>query len=253
MTQAPRKGVDMISRGVKQRTMSGIATFVTLRLADPFIQYALLYGPSRSVEDNSDFEPKERTSLITGRSILLAMSVISMLKQNYHMLFVMQEDMTPRAAAIIGAVNFLLNSMNSLLFLRKSRKHSIWLALGSKLVPVRVALGSILFAVGIVFEWLSEVQRAAWKAKTENRGQVYARGLFSLSRHINYFGYTLWRSGYTLAGGGGLWSAIVAGFFVYDFNWRGIPILQRYMKEKYGEKSNWHKQVVPYKFVPFVW
>ena len=65
-----------------------------------------------------------------------------------------------------------------------------------------------------------------------NKGKIYSGGLFGLSRHINYFGYTLWRSGYALAAGGWIWGSIVAGFFTYDFTQRAIPVLTEYMEER---------------------
>jgi len=74
-----------------------------------------------------------------------------------------------------------------------------------------------------------------------------------LSRHINYFGYTLWRTGYALAAGGWTWGAVTASFFVYDFNFRAIPVLQHYLEENYGAEYEQYKQAVPYKFVPFIY
>lgn len=42
----------------------------------------------------------------------------------------------------------------------------------------------------------------------------------------------MWRTGYALAGGGWIWGATTAAFFVYDFTQRGIPVLQHYLEEK---------------------
>jgi hypothetical protein len=70
-----------------------------------------------------------------------------------------------------------------------------------------------------------------FKKDRKNKGKVYDAGLFGLSRHINYFGYTLWRTGYALAAGGWTWGAVTASFFVYDFNFRAIPVLQHYLEE----------------------
>jgi steroid 5-alpha reductase family enzyme len=60
---------------------------------------------------------------------------------------------------------------------------------------------------------------------------VYDGGLFGLSRHINYFGYTLWRTGYALAAGGWTWGAVTGSILAYDFNFRAIPVLQHYLEE----------------------
>jgi len=102
-------------------------------------------------------------------------------------------------------------------------------------------------------EFGSEIQRQVFKKDRKNKGKVYDGGLFSLSRHINYFGYTLWRTGYALAAGGWTWGAVTASFFVYDFNFRAIPVLQHYLEENYGPEYEQYKQAVPYKFVPFIY
>ena len=117
-----------------------------------------------------------------------------------------------------------------------------------------------------------QIQRQVFKKDRKNKGKVYDGGLFSLSRHINYFGYTLWRTGYALAAGGWTWGAVTASFFVYDFNFRAIPVLQHYLEEnvsrcandylnddaftdnsQYGPEYEQYKQAVPYKFVPFIY
>merc|ERR1712217_663119 len=114
-------------------------------------------------------------------------------------------------------------------------------------------VGSALYVVGLFTEWFSEVQRAAFKRKPENKGKVYDGGLFGLSRHVNYLGYTMWRTGYAMAAGGWTWGATVAAIFTYDFTQRGIPVLQHYLEEKYGDQYARYENAVPYKFVPYVW
>lgn len=48
------------------------------------------------------------------------------------------------------------------------------------------ALG--LFVCGLVFEWGSDVQLAAFRAEPRARGDVLQTGFFAVSRHPNYFG-----------------------------------------------------------------
>lgn len=84
----------------------------------------------------------------------------------------------------------------------------------------------------MTLEFVSEIQRHAFKKDKKNKGQVYEGGLFGLSRHINYFGYTLWRTGYAIASGGWTWGAVTASWFVGDFTLRGIPVLQHYLEER---------------------
>ena len=57
--------------------------------------------------------------------------------------------------------------------------------------PVLWALGSAIFAVGFVVETVADRQLAEFLAERKNRGHVFDRGLWSWSRHPNYFGETL--------------------------------------------------------------
>lgn len=60
--------------------------------------------------------------------------------------------------------------------------------------------------------------------------------LLTMSTFV-FFGYTLWRTGYAIAAGGWTWGAVTASFFVYDFNFRGIPVLQHYLEERVSLSS----------------
>ncbi len=60
-------------------------------------------------------------------------------------------------------------------------------ASGGGVVPVAI-LGVVLWAVGLTFEAVGDAQLTAFKADPANRGQVMDRGLWSWTRHPNYFG-----------------------------------------------------------------
>ncbi len=49
-------------------------------------------------------------------------------------------------------------------------------------------LGLVLWGTGITFETLGDAQLRAFKADASNRGKVMDRGLWSWTRHPNYFG-----------------------------------------------------------------
>ena len=73
-----------------------------------------------------------------------------------------------------------------------------------------IALGLLLWLVGIFFESLGDFQLARFKANPANRGKVMNRGLWRYTRHPNYFGdflfggvFTSWLSN-QLRGGGRL-------------------------------------------------
>ena len=236
-----KKPFDLIDRGNKGRNYLGTATFFGLRAADPFLQYQILrhdLGSSLIQRLGGTTLPRgpplitntpldDVVGLSPYRSILLAMSVGSMLKQNFHLLAIMQEEMSPKAGASVGAFNAVFNSINSLLFICSQTSASVN---GEHFPQTPLIVGASLYAVGISVELGSEIQRAMYKRDPANKGKVYEGGLFGLSRHINYFGYTLWRSGYALAAGGWLWGVTVAAWFTYDFTQRAIPVLQDYLE-----------------------
>jgi steroid 5-alpha reductase family enzyme len=51
--------------------------------------------------------------------------------------------------------------------------------------------GAAVWLVGLVVEAVADAQKAAFKAKVENRGRFIASGLWRYSRHPNYFGEML--------------------------------------------------------------
>lgn len=235
------KGFDVIARGEKGTNYLGTATFFGLRAAEPFLQYQILgndWGQSLIQRLGGTTLPRG-PPLVTNtpidsviglspyRSILFAMSVGAMLKQNIHLTTIMQEEMKPGPAAGVGAFNAAFNSINSLLFVCSQTSASVN---GEHFPQSPLIVGASLYAVGLSVELMSEVQRATFKRDPANKGKVYQGGLFGLSRHINYFGYTMWRTGYALAAGGWLWGATCAAWFTYDFTQRGIPVLQDYLE-----------------------
>lgn len=71
------------------------------------------------------------------------------------------------------------------------------------LIPVLVA-GVALWVVGVLFEAVGDLQLRAFKADPANKGAIMNRGLWSWTRHPNYFGdATVWW---------GLWLISIAGW-----------------------------------------
>ncbi|KAK3117457.1 hypothetical protein LTR53_001144 [Teratosphaeriaceae sp. CCFEE 6253] len=262
--ESTSKGRDNIQRGVKQSNLLGTAAFFLTRAADPFLQYGILsngLGVGLIERLRGTVLPKgpplvtntlldHYVGLSPYRTILFAMSVGSMVKQNTHLTMIMQEQMPPLNGAIIGAFNAVCNSLNSLFFICAQTSAS---ANGEHFPQTPLIVGSTMYTLGLFIEWYSEVQRHVWKKDPANKGKVYDRGLFGLSRHVNYFGYTMWRTGYALAAGGWVWGSVVGAWFTYDFTQRGIPVLQHYLQDRYGEQYQAYERKVPAKFVPFLW
>ncbi|GAB7364237.1 hypothetical protein MBLNU230_g4785t1 [Neophaeotheca triangularis] len=255
---------DNIKRGIKEPSYAGTATFFGLRALDPFLQHHILSTNAGS----SLLTSLKLTTLPTGpplitntpfdsllglspyRTILFAMSVGSALKQNLHLTTIMQEQMPPATGIVVSAFNTVFNSLNSLAFICAQTSAS---ANGEHFPQTPLLVGSTLYVLGMVLELGSETQRHLFKKDAGNKGRVYDQGLFGLSRHVNYFGYTLWRAGFAVAAGGWTWGALVGAFFAWDFTQRGIPVLQDYLEEKYGEQYAEYERKVPYKFVPYLY
>jgi protein-S-isoprenylcysteine O-methyltransferase Ste14 len=233
---------DLIDRNNKGRNNAGTLTFVGLRGIEPYLQYQILkhdLGQPLIQKLGGTTLPRgpplvtntflDVAGLSPYRTILLAMAVGASLKQNIHHLFINEERMAPGPAIGVGVFNAVFDSINSLLFVCSQTSASVN---GEHFPQTPLIVGASLYVVGISTELVSEAMRSEYKRDTAHAGKIYRGGLFGLSRHVNYFGFTLWRTGYALAAGGWVWGAIVAGFFTYDFTQRAIPALQEYMQRK---------------------
>lgn len=73
-----------------------------------------------------------------------------------------------------------------------------WIALSSEVSPREpigwlAIVGIVLWVVGFTFEVTADVQKSAFKANPKNKGTFIHTGLWSRSRHPNYFGeIVLW-------------------------------------------------------------
>ncbi len=107
----------------------------------------------------------------------------------------------------------------------------------------------VAFFVGSVFNTGSELQRRAFKANPEHRGQLFTGGFFALCRHPNYFGDSVWGVAWALVTRNP-WSAVIVLIEVGGFVFSQIPVLDRYLESHYGdayrEWSRHTKRFIPY-------
>lgn len=99
-------------------------------------------------------------------------------------------------------------------------------------------LGLVLWGTGITFETLGDAQLRAFKADASNRGKVMDRGLWSWTRHPNYFGDSCVWFGLFLVALGSPWglltiiSPIVMTKLLVSYS--GKALLERRMSRSKG-------------------
>lgn len=286
----PYRKADLIVRGVKKPSPLGTATFIGLRSLDPFLQYHLLaanglgtallthlgiatapLGPSTAAAaatlsssstgwrllDDQISAIAQRLSL--ERALLLAMAIGSTAKHSFWLTVVAEEEWPVRNAVLVSIYNTLCNSVNALLLLAaatsaalSTRPCTVPVGSGQRVVSAPVALGALLFVVGNLLEAGSEWQRKRFKACPENKGKLCREGLWAWARHINYGGYTMWRAGYALAGGGWVAGGIMATLQAFAFTRTGMVSLDHYMSRKYKDQWGRYKEDVKWRLLPGV-
>ncbi|MGH0033287.1 MAG: DUF1295 domain-containing protein [Myxococcota bacterium] len=93
------------------------------------------------------------------------------------------------------------------------------------------AVGTLLFALGLGFESVGDVQLARFKADPDSAGQVMDRGLWRYTRHPNYFGdAVVWWGLFTIAlatpkGAFTLLSPVLMTFLLLKVS--GVAMLER--------------------------
>jgi steroid 5-alpha reductase family enzyme len=101
-------------------------------------------------------------------------------------------------------------------------------------------VGALIWLVGLVVEAVADAQKAAFRAKEENRGRFVASGLWRYSRHPNYFGELLvWWGLFVLAVPvlhGAAFAVVIGPVFITLLLLfvSGIPLVERSADEKYG-------------------
>ena len=117
--------------------------------------------------------------------------------------------------------------------------------------PIAV-VGIMVWAVGFLFEAVGDWQLARFKRDSSNAGKVMQSGLWSLTRHPNYFGNALlwWGIGIVGAETGsgivGFIGPVVMTFFLLKVS--GVPMLERSLnkrREGYAEYAARTSMFIP--------
>lgn len=121
------------------------------------------------------------------------------------------------------------------------------LGTGSSTLGLLAYSGIVVFAIGLTFETVGDYQLRQFKSNPENKGKLMDRGLWSWTRHPNYFGDAAVWVGLTLIalesqhGYLTILSPAVMIFFLYALS--GKALLERSMSERYEEYEAYKKRV----------
>ncbi len=110
---------------------------------------------------------------------------------------------------------------------------------------VYAIIGIIVWLIGFSFETIADFQKSKWRAKPENRGKFINVGLWSKSRHPNYFGeITIWLGIAIISFPvliGWQFVSLISPLFVIFLLTKvsGIPILEKRSDEKWGGQKDY--------------
>jgi len=105
--------------------------------------------------------------------------------------------------------------------------------------------GIVVWLAGMVFEVVADLQKQAFRADPANKGEFIRTGLWSRSRHPNYFGEILvWVGVFVVAVPvlqGWQWVAVLSPLFVVLLLTRvsGIPLLEKRADERWGDRADY--------------
>lgn len=121
-------------------------------------------------------------------------------------------------------------------------------------------IGYGIFVVGFLIEIIADQQKTSFRSISQNKDKYISSGLWSLSRHPNYFGEILLWIGLFLPAStvirGYQWASVVSPFLIGLLITKvsGIPILERYADKKWGGSSEYQKyKATTAKLIPFIW
>lgn len=122
-------------------------------------------------------------------------------------------------------------------------------------------VGIPLWVVGFSFEVIADFQKSAFRKVAENKERWISSGLWSISRHPNYFGEILLWIGIALSAFGGLGMRPRAAFVFLSPVFvalllifvSGIPLLEQKADKKFGDNDLYrkYKETTPV-LVPFI-
>jgi len=242
MSNQSEKVNSVIDRSNKESNPLPRLVFSFLRAIDPYLQYLLIFnGYGAQIISKAGIAT---VSAGPKGTVLVAMTAACAVKQIINMVYILETKITYAPVVFICIYNTLTNSVTAL--------SSLIYGPSKELGTVQY-IGISLFTVGIFTELVSELQRKKFKDNPINKGKLYTGGLFSLARHINYGGYTLWRTGLALTSGNYWWAAFQVFWHMWFFTQKSVPELAGYCSKKYGDEWKQFERDVPNILIPYIW
>lgn len=172
--------------------------------------------------------------------LIVGFSVVYVLRVLITTYVTVQRRVTYAEAALVGGWMFVIHATMGVVASHVPGPLDGW-----------TVAGVVLYLFGSWMNSYSELQRRAWKARPENVGHLYTRGLFRWCRHPNYLGDTLLFTGFAAATGS--WVALVIpAIMALGFVFAAIPALDRRLKAHYGQEfDQWAAHTRRY--IPLVW
>lgn len=114
-------------------------------------------------------------------------------------------------------------------------------------IDVFAVIGLLLWAIGFAIEVIADRQKSAFRADPANRDTFISTGLWSRSRHPNYFGEILLWIGVAVITlpvlQGWQWVGLVSPVFVALLITRvsGVPLLEAKAEAKWGDQADYQE------------
>lgn len=106
-------------------------------------------------------------------------------------------------------------------------------------------IGLLIWILGFTIEAIADMQKSRFRANPRNKGKFIQTGLWSRSRHPNYFGEIMLWIGVTVIAlpvlQGWQWFALISPVFVTLLLTRvsGVPLLEKRADEKWGGQKDY--------------
>jgi steroid 5-alpha reductase family enzyme len=114
-----------------------------------------------------------------------------------------------------------------------------------KELDVFVIVGFLVWAFGFAIEIVADIQKSRFSANPDNKGKFIQTGLWSRSRHPNYFGEIVLWVGVAIIAlpvlQGWQWVALISPIFVTFLLTRvsGVPLLEKKADKKWGGQEDY--------------